>query len=358
METNLMATFSRPTFSEILERIKADIDSRLDGADSRLRRSVLSVLAYAMAGIAHGLYGFISWIALQVFPDTAELEFLNRWAAIWGVTRIPATKASGNVTATGVNGTVIVIGTEFSRSDEVTFVSTAEATIASGTATIPVEASIAEENGNTDAAVELEFSSPISDVDSTVTVTGSGLTGGADEESDDSLEARLLDRIQQPPHGGNENDYLQWMSEITGVTRSWVYPLEGGVNSVVVRFMMDNTYVDGIPLAGDVTTADAYIEARRPITADTSVLAPVAVPLNFTIHLNVSDTSAIRLAVQANLQDLITRETEPGGTLYLSRINEAISLATGEFDHTLAAPVANVTNTTGNITTMGTITWT
>lgn len=352
-----MATFTRPTFTEILTRVSADIDSRLAGADTRLRRSVLSVIAYTMAGVAHGLYGFISWVALQVFPDTAELEFLNRWAAIWGVTRIAATKATGNLTATGTNGTVIVVGTEFQRSDDAVFISTVEQTVSGGEATIPVEAVLAGDAGNTEDAMTLTFSNPLADVDSEV-VTDGALTGGADEESDESLEARLLDRIQQPPHGGNENDYLQWMSEITGVTRSWVYPKEDGISNVTVRFMMDNAYSDGIPLSGDVTSAQSYLDERRPITADVVVLAPVALPQDFTIHLNGGDTSAIRAAVQANLEDLITRESEPAGTLYLSRINEAISAATGEFDHTMAVPAANVTNTTGIITTMGTITWT
>jgi uncharacterized phage protein gp47/JayE len=352
-----MATFTRPTFSEILERVKADIESRLPGADTRLRRSVLSIIAYVLAGVAHGLYAFISWVSLQVFPDTAEVEFMNRWAAIWGVTRIAATKATGNVEATGTNGTVIVEGTEFQRSDQALFVSTEEQTISAGTATVPVEAVLAGADGNTDAASTLQFSSPISGADSDTTVDGDGLVNGADEETDASLEARLLDRIQQPPHGGNENDYLQWMSQISGVTRSWVYPLELGVNSVSIRFMMDNTYDDGIPLSGDVDNAQDYIEARRPITADITVIAPIADPLDFEIHLNGGDTTAIRAAVEANLQDLIIRESEPGGTLYLSRINEAISAATGEFDHTLTDPVVNVTSATGHIPTFGDVTW-
>src|SRR5687768_15706510 len=135
-----MATFVRPTFAEILERVRGDLDSRLIGGDSRLRRSVLSVIAYMVAGVTHGLYGFISWVALQVFPDTSEAEFLNRWAAIWGVTRIAASKATGDVTITGINGTVIDAGTELQRSDGIVFITTAEVTIASGTATATVEA--------------------------------------------------------------------------------------------------------------------------------------------------------------------------------------------------------------------------
>ena len=40
---------------------------------------------------------------------------------------------------------------------------------------------------------------------------------------------------------------------------------------------------------------------------------------------------------------------------YLQR--EAISIAAGEVDNVLTSPSANVTNTTGAITIMGTITW-
>jgi Uncharacterized homolog of phage Mu protein gp47 len=124
-----------------------------------------------------------------------------------------------------------------------------------------------------------------------------------------------------------------------------------------VRFMMDDTYDDGIPLSSNVTTVGAYIEARRPITATVNVVSPVADPLDFTIALVGGDTSAVRAAVEANIRDLILREAEPGGTLRLSRINEAISLASGEFDHVLMNPIANVSESTGYITTMGTITW-
>jgi uncharacterized phage protein gp47/JayE len=45
------------------------------------------------------------------------------------------------------------------------------------------------------------------------------------------------------------------------------------------------------------------------------------------------------------------------GTLLISRMREAISIAAGEFDHVLISPTANVSVTAGNIITMGTVTW-
>lgn len=349
--------FARPTFSEILDRVKADIDSRLPGSDAKLRRSTLSVIAYIVAGAAHGMYGFLAFIAKQVFPDTAETEYLNRWGSIWSVSRKEATKASGTVTATGTNSTVIPSGTELQRSDQAIFLTTASATIASGTATLEVEAQEAGEDGNTGASSTLSFVSPISGVDSDTTVSADGLTGGTDIEEDADYLSRILARIQEPPHGGRESDYEQWALEVSGVTRAWVYPQELGAGTVSVRFMMDDTYADGIPQAGDVSDVQDYIDERRPVTADVTVVAPTAVPLNFTIQLLIEDTAEIRTAIEEELEDMIRRDAEPAGTIYLSRINEAISTAAGEFAHTLTVPAANATHTTGQIATMGTITW-
>ena len=57
------------------------------------------------------------------------------------------------------------------------------------------------------------------------------------------------------------------------------------------------------------------------------------------------------------MEDLILRDGGPGETLYLSRIDEAISLATGEEKHRLDVPVADVTASTGQVHVLGTITF-
>ena len=65
------------------------------------------------------------------------------------------------------------------------------------------------------------------------------------------------------------------------------------------------------------------------------------------------DTPAIRAAVQAELADFFARESEPGGTLWLSRINEAISLAEGEFRHVLELPSVDVEASPGVLSVFG-----
>ena len=64
-------------------------------------------------------------------------------------------------------------------------------------------------------------------------------------------------------------------------------------------------------------------------------------------------TQAVQDAVEAELQDLIRRETEPGGTLLVSHIREAISTSAGETDHDLTSPTADVTVQATQITVYG-----
>src|SRR5688572_25946030 len=132
--------FARPTLQELIDRAAAEFDARIPGADSRLRRSILSVLARALAGAVYGLYGFLDFLARQLFPDTAEREFLDRWAGIWGVLRSAGAFAAGPVTVTGANGTAVPAGAALVRADGVELEITSGATISSGTATVQVTA--------------------------------------------------------------------------------------------------------------------------------------------------------------------------------------------------------------------------
>ncbi|PHJ81967.1 hypothetical protein VF14_18370 [Nostoc linckia z18] len=348
--------FNRPTLQEIRDRVRADVEARL-GTSKLLRQSFLGILADALAGAVHSNHGYIEWAARQAFVDQADAEFLDRWGSIWGVSRRAASYAAGNVTFAGANGSVIPAGTRLQRADEAEYATNADATISSGTATAAVTAIDAGLAGNTQAGVSLQLSSPIAGVTTNATVAAGGLTNGLDVEGDDLYRERILGRIQEPPHGGASFDYVAWALEISGVTRAWVYPNNTGPGTVGVTFVTDDDPGGIIPDSDKVDEVQAYIDARRPVTADVTVFAPVAVALNFTIDLS-PDTAVVRAAVEASLRDLIRREAQPGGTIYLSQIREAISIAAGETDHTLTSPNANVTRTAGQITTFGTITWT
>lgn len=353
--------FNRPTLATIITRILADINSRLPGTDARLRRRLLNVLGTSLGGAAHGLHGHLDFLSRQFLPDTAEVEYLDRLASIWGVARKPAVAATGNVTLTGTNGVDVPAGTVLQRADGAEYTTDALGTVAGGTVTVAITATVAGADGNTAAAVALTLVVPIAGIDSAATVAVGGLIDGVDTENDDSLRSRLQARIQQPPHGGAAFDYVKWALDVEDVTRAWCFPLNRGNGTVDVYFVVDDHAVSIIPDAAKVQEVQDYIDALRPVTADALAVAPTAAPINFTIAI-VPPTAEVKAATLAELEDLLRREAEPGdglnsGTILLSHIREAISLAAGETDYTLTAPNADVVPAAGEIATMGVITW-
>ena len=348
--------FNRPTLSEIVSRVKSDIETRLS-TGRLLASSFLSIIATAYAGAVHLLHGHIEWATKQLFPDTAETEFLARWASIWGVKRTAAVFSGGNVTFTGTDGSIIPASARLKRSDGAFFRTDASGEISGGNVDIAVTPVNAGVSGDTEADTLLELVSSIAGVDTSATVAAGGITGGADSESDDSLRGRLLDRIKQPPHGGALFDYVKWAKEVSGVTRAWAYPLSMGAGTVTLTFVLDDE-TDIIPDAGKVTEVQNYIDAdnRRPVTADLTVFAPTAVPLNLTIEVS-PNTAEVKAAVENSIKDLIRREAEPGATILISKIREAVSIAAGEGDNTVTTPSADVTHATAEIATFGVITW-
>lgn len=347
-------SFFRPLLSQLIVRIQGDVESRLPGADARLRFNVIDVLAKTYSGTAHGLYGNIDFLS-RFLPDVAESERLARWASIYGLTRKAAEAAVGAVTATGSDDVEIPTGTVLVRADGARYLVTDDATIDAGSVALAV---VADGAGTAGAMVEgqsLTFQSPIAGVVAIATVAAGGIVGGAEQESDEDLRARLLLRIRNPVRGGSASDYVVWATEVAEVTRAWVYENWNGLGTVKVLFVCDGRDTI-IPDGDDVDVVEAYIADRRPVCADVTVGAPTATALNFTIALTPG-SEAVKAAVEAELRDLIARETQPGGTLLLSHIQEAISIAAGETDHAMTAPSANVTPAAGHITTFGAITW-
>lgn len=344
-------TYNRPTLSQLIERGRADIESRLPGADTRLRHSLLDVLTRTHAGTASGLYGYIDWIAQQIPFDTAEGEILARWASIWGVQRKAAVSATGAVRFTGTNGSAIPAAVELTRIDGGVYRTTAAGVITGGEAIVAVESIDGGPAADMAEDGTLTLNSAVVGVNAVVTVEAPGLTGGAVEESDDDLRARFLQRVRQPPEGGSLSDYERWALELPEVTRAWPYPAWMGVGTVGVTFVLDDRE-DIFPDADDLLAMEAHLDMRKPVTAELVVFAPVARPVDMIIRLT-PNTEIVQQAVLAELDDLFARDVVPGGRLRLSRIREAISLAQGETFHDLELPSVDPVSGPGEMLTLG-----
>ncbi len=352
--------FARPTLAELIDRTRGDLRGRLEVEGALLRRAMIDVLGAVLAGGIHLLYGAIDWWSRQLFGDTAEREQLLRMAAMYGIFPTPATFATGNVTATGTNGSVIPANTIL-RLDAVTsYRVTTGQVIASGTATLPVQSVLAGSAANVPTGTTLTFESPIAGVNASATVAAPGIAGGVEEEGTEEVRDRYLLRLQEPPQGGADQDYVAWALEVAGVTRAWTFPNELGLGTVVVRFVRDGESPI-FPDAGEIAAVQTKLDAERPITAQVTAMSPTELPVLFTIEV-VPDNADTRTAVAAELADLFTRLAEPGdgagrGTVLISQIRTAIGTAEGVTDYTMTVPSGDVVPGVGQLPTAGAITW-
>ncbi|WP_028310988.1 baseplate J/gp47 family protein [Derxia gummosa] len=342
--------YDRPTLPALITRINADLLGSLGTGDA-LRRAEAPVYGRVISYAVHGLYGYQQWAAAQAIPSTSDTEALDRWASIWlAGGRKAATTSAGTLTLTTTAGAVITAGRRAVALDGVEYVVTGSVTATGSSTTVNIEAIEAGAAGNRDAGQVLTLVSPIAGVQAAG--IASALVGGADAETDDDLSARITARIQSPPQGGAEDDYVAWALECDGITRAWVTTAPP---YVYVRVMAGSA----IPSGAQVAAVQSYIDApsRRPVTARLVVLAPVAAPLNLVISDLVPDTASVRMAVAEAFEAFILAEAAPGATITHSRLVQALSSAAGETSHTLVSPAADVTHAVGEIATVGTITW-
>ena len=372
--------FPIATLADLRAQNRANFAARLTGADTMLRRSVIAVLADICAYPLYAAYRALVWVSKQLFIDSAEAPYLDRRGAEYGLAREQATAAVLTADFTFTQAATIPAGTLVQSSDfSQTYALTAAVTSAgAGVVAGNVTAQTVGSAANQANGAILTLMTAISGVQAPATVAAT-VTTGTDAETDSSLRARILARIQNPPQGGAGADFWQWARNSGVPTRAWVYPLNSGIGTCDVTFVIDSR-ANKIPLSADISAVQAAIDAARPVIGESTVFAPVADALAITIHGLNPNTSAMQAAIVAQLDALIASVppggagygdgvTEPlttgalfptqvPGTLYLSQINAAIEAAGGVIDYDLTAPAADVVFATGHIPAIPTVTFT
>ncbi|WP_107860799.1 baseplate J/gp47 family protein [Neisseria weaveri] len=326
--------FETPTFEQIRERILRDTKSLWPDADIS-PDSDHYVHASRLASCAEGQYAHQGWIVRQIFPDTADREYLERHASMRGLRRRNPTTASGTLTVSGIAQSVLSDGLQV-RIGQRFYRTTARAVIGSGgTAEVPA---IAEEPGAAanvrDGEAQLMAAPAGVATECRLTVQG-----GTDRESDASLLARLLEIIRRPPAGGNRYDYKNWALSVDGVTSAYVYPLRRGLGTVDIAI----TSADGVPSEETVQRVQAYIDEMRPVTAKNAlVLKPTvtAVPVTVQVKLHGIDLAEAKRRIQTALNEYFDTLI-PGDGLTVSQIEAAVSNTEGVIDRRLITPTAN-----------------
>lgn len=345
--------FEKPTLSELSTRIAADIELA-SGEKASGRGDIYYPFARALTATAHGLHMHLDYNRDQLFDTTADEEHLVKRAADMGIYRTASQRAAGTATVSGTDGAQILEGEVLALGD-ILYITRDAAVVTDGSASLPIRAVNAGSAGNQPAGTTLRLQRTIDGVDTSATVVE--LAGGADIEDIEHLRERLQERRQNPPMGGRPSDYVQWAKAAhPDITRAWCFNNEDGAGTVVVRVVTDDLE-SRIPSQSHMDAVTAYIDAERPAgMAGYRTGLLVEVPINITFTYLLPDTQDVRDQIEAELLDLIANEVEPGKTLPLSRIREAISSAAGEQDHAIDLD-ADIPSASHELLALGTITW-
>jgi uncharacterized phage protein gp47/JayE len=348
-----MPGYPRPTLTELDGRINAD----LAAVPAVLR----GPLAHTWSRATHGLHGHLEWVDQQNSPLTCELERLYDWAALYNVTRLAATPATGMATATGSPGSVVLADTLLRGPNGLNYrVLLANFMANSGTTTVSLRSVETGENADLPPGAKLTLIDPLTGVANTMIVDDDGLTGGAAEESIDDWRLRVADEWQamtvRGARGGRPEDYVYWSkSAHPAVSGALVFPHMLGFGTVVVR-PISNGAINRQPTAGVLSAVKDYLVTVAPATADWRAYAPAVHPVEVVLHLDpIADNADARARIAAAVNAAMLAENTETAVLNKSEIDAAIATVTTQY--TRLAPDGNITVNPGEILALTGIEW-
>ena len=221
-------------------------------------------------------------------PVTCEESYLLDYHADGrGLVRRESVNATGYVTVTAKAGLVIPLGYGFSteaddEGNTIDFVTTEEVTVDSlGNAKIPIEAAEGGSASNVGVnTIVLHTGDETGELlDEIISVTNEeAVTGGLDEEDDDTLRERIVeyDRSHDISYVGNVADYKRWALSVPGVGAVTVIPAKDDSGIIKIILMDQN----GVPASKQIQDA-VYDYIMRP-DSESDRLAPTIAVLEIT----------------------------------------------------------------------------
>ena len=343
-----MAEFTIPSFLEsytaddVYASMRAMLPDDIDSSEGSHTWNLLMPTAM----VASELCEYVLPQVIQlIFPEWSYGEYLDAHAQVRGMTRKEATPATGEITITGAENTVIPVGSMFSTASlntddpSISYVTTEAATIpATGSVTVSIECAEAGSQGNTAANTIIFLSSTV--VGITGVTNEDPVTGGTDEESDEALIARIVeyDQTQSDSYVGNIADYKRWSMSVAGVGNASIVPAQDATGTVTIVI----TDANGDPASEDLCTAvynyimrpDNPIARLAPINALVDVVSPTTVDIGVQATVEIVEDavlSDIAAAFQTQLNAYMT-EAMTDQEVKITKIGAILSAIDGVND--------------------------
>lgn len=309
------------------------------------------ILGTANANISLIQYANINTAQARTSVLNATGSDLDEIREAYGLPEVPPSGSSGQVTvtissgaATFVDGLPVLLPNGLRAK-----VSGTQVGVVNGGA-VNIAAIDTGEATNYPGGTKIRFVTPPVNVASEASVSSQKpLSGGTDEETDDRKRTRILNRLQNPPAGGNWSHIRETvLNKVGAVSEVYVYPALGGPSSVQVIPVKapdpDNADWSRAPSAAAlVDVRNAIIEAF-PSEVDIFVKAP----LETSLSISVKATLPLAIAAGGDGRGWIDSAVWPelvggdGGRVYVASVTSStqITVTAG----TATAPVAGQTH--------------
>lgn len=260
-----------PTLLQIYNSDVANLNAEFGVNISIVKKVALRVIAAVHSAKIWLLYKSIAFLQKNIWPDTADSEFLGGTLERFGRTRLgrnptPARAGKYTVEITGSIGATIPAGQTYKSDDDSLnpgkqYILDSVFVLTSPTDTIILRALIAGTESKLNINDTLTPTSPIPLVNSSAKVTAETVQPLAAESLED-YRAAILISLRLEAQGGAATDYRIWAQDAQGVQQVYPYPKDGETNANII--FVEATIADSID--GKGTPSQAMLDDVYAVT--------------------------------------------------------------------------------------------
>lgn len=340
---------------EIYQALLADFAQRAgftpgDGCD-------LAVRLYAAAAQIQALEVQGEWVLDQSFPQTAQGEYLDRHAAMRGIRRAPASRASGtlrfSVDSPAALEVSIPAGTVCMTADEVRFRTTQGVVLPAGQLSADAAAEALEPGASGNAVAGAVCVLTACPVAITACTNPAAFSGGCGAESDEALRERILESYRRLPNGANAAWYEQTAMSHDGVAAAKAVGRGRGVGTVDVYIAGES----GLPDEALLREVETDLQEKREIAVDVQVKAPAARTVDVRAAVAVkegADFEQVKAQAERTLAGLFTGRLL-GRPVLLAELGNRLYALEGVENYQFTAPAEDVEAGSAVLPVLGTL---
>lgn len=290
---------------EIIQRAKTDVRRAWVGSNPFLKNSAIAALIVGYSNRIYDFYLQLKEAIKQSFPDTATGQFLKRWAAIFGINQLAATKSTGNIVATGTLNALIPLGSVYSTTDGVLYT----VTMVENISAVSIDISSLTRIGQTAVAITVDDH----DLASNVAITISG----ADQTEYNGIKTIQVTAANEFTYAIDASAVTPATGTITGDYESAVLLVESNEfqdseNNINVNLTLDSPVTVQSPISGVDDTAnvdffgltggnDQESDADQRLRLITHLQNPVA---NFNVAAIIEQAKVINGVTRVFVQSI------------------------------------------------------